>query len=114
MSTRTPIYVTCTGCRRQVLEVRWDHHQDILLEQARLDPVSLDHQQITACIIAEISLWQLHEHAGEPITSHRTRWWPRRRVPGHVLPEHACGRTWDAFPINLAPDPTLYPDTPPF
>lgn len=114
MTATAPVYITCRNCHRQVLEVRWDFHQGILLGEPRIDPVSLDYQQITACIITGIHLWQLHEHARRPVTSHRTRWWPRKPVPGHVLPEHDCARTWDAFPVDLAPEDPTIPAQPPF
>ncbi|HEY9310266.1 MAG TPA: hypothetical protein VIP82_20880 [Microbacterium sp.] len=114
MTATTPLYATCSSCRGRVVEVRWDWQQDLLIGEPRLEPVALDYQQVTACVIAGIPLWQLHEHAGRPVTSRRTRWWPKRKVPGHILPEHACGRVWDAFPIDLAPDPALIPETCPF
>lgn len=114
MTVTAPLYATCNACRGRVVEVRWDWYEDLLLGEPRLEPVSLDYQQITACVIAGIPLWQLHEHAGRPVTSHRTRWWPKRKIAGHVLPEHACGRVWDAFPIDLAPDPAEIPETCPF
>lgn len=114
MTATTPLYATCPGCRGRVLEVRWDWHEDLLIGEPRLEPVSLDYQQVTACIITRIPLWQLHEHAGKPVTSKRSAWWPRRPVPGHILPTHACGRVWDAFPIDLSPDPDLIPETCPF
>lgn len=114
MSTRTPVYATCPDCRRRVLEVRHDHHQGILIGEPRLDPVSLDEQQIVACVITGARIWQLHDQAGEPVTSRRTRWWPLNPIPGHVVPEHVCSRVWDAPRLNLAPDPSATPDTCPF
>jgi hypothetical protein len=114
MTATTPLIATCNGCKGRVLEVRWDWHEDLLIGEPRLDLVALDHQQVTACVIAGIPLWQLHEHAGRHITSHRTRWWPLRKVPGYIVPEHACGRVWDAFPIDLAPDADVIPELCPF
>lgn len=114
MTATTPLAATCTGCGARVLEVRWDWAEDILIGTPRLDPVTLDPQQVLACVIAGIPVWQVHEHAGRTVTSHRTAYWPRKPMPGHIAPEHACGRRWDAFPIDLAPDPTDIPDTCPF
>lgn len=114
MTATTPILASCPRCRRRVLEVRWDHHEDTLIGEPTLEPVALDRQQITACVIAGIPLWLIHQHAGRTVTSHRTRWWPRTLVPGHTAPVHACGRIWDAFPITLAPDPHTTPDQCPF
>ena len=114
MTATTPLQATCNRCGRRVLDVRWDWHQDILIGEPRLELVTLDHQQVTACVIAGIPIWQIHEHAGRTITSHRTRHWPRKRIPGHIAPEHNCARVWDAFPIDLAPDPNHIPDTCPF
>jgi hypothetical protein len=114
MTATAPLYTACALCGGRVLEVRWDWHEGLLIGEPRLEPVSLDYQQVTACIIAGIRLWQLHEHAGKPVTSKRGPWWPRSPLPGHILPEHACGRVWDAFPVDLAPDPLNIPDTCPF
>lgn len=110
----TPVLVSCRRCRARVLEVRADWHEGIVIGEPRLDPVTLDRQQILACVITGIPLWQVHQHAGRPVTSLRTRWWPTKPLPGHTAPEHACRRTWEAFPLSLAPDPTLIPDTCPF
>lgn len=114
MTATTPLYTACTACKARVLEVRWDFHQNMLLGAPRLDAVALDREQIIACIVIGIPLWQLHQHSNKTVTSHRTPWWPRHPVDGHIVPEHACGRTWDAFPIDLAPDVTPIPDTCPF
>lgn len=114
MTATTPLVASCSRCGRHVLEVRWDYHDDVLIGMPRLELVSLDWQQITACVIAGIPLWQIHERAGKTVTSRRTRWWPRKPVPGHIAPEHGCGRVWDAFPLDLAPDPHDIPETCPF
>ena len=114
MTATTPRYVTCPACRGRVLEARWDWHGDVLIGEPLLEPVSLDYQQVTACILTGIRLWQLHEHAGHAVTSRRGRYWPKTKIPGHILPEHACSRVWDAFPIDLAPDPAAIPETCPF
>ena len=114
MTATAPLFAVCRRCGVRVLEVRWDYQQDVLIGEPRLDPVALDYHQVTACVIAGIPLWQVHQHAGKTITSHRSRWWPRKPVPGHIAPEHDCGRVWDAFPINLAPDPNPVPDVCPF
>ncbi len=114
MTATTPLYAACRRCGGRVLEVRWDFQQDILIGAPRLEPVSLDYQQVTACVIAGIPLWQIHEHARKTVTSRRSRWWPRTPVPGHIAPEHGCGRVWDAFPLDLAPDLTPIPETCPF
>jgi hypothetical protein len=114
MSQITPRYVTCPRCRSRVLEARWDFQMNTLIGTPLLQPVSLTPDQIVACIITSIPLWQVHEHAGKPITSRRTPWWPRGPIAGDIAPEHACGRTWDAPALDLAPDEIVYPDQPPF
>lgn len=114
MTATTPLLVACRACGARVLEVRWDYQQDTLIGEPRLDPIGLDHQQIVACIITGIRLWQIHEHARRHVTSRRTAWWPRKPVPGFTAPEHACGASWDALPISLAPEFTPIPDTCPF
>lgn len=114
MSATAPLYTVCPTCRRRVLEVRHDWHEGILIGEPRIDPVTLDHQQVTACVIAGITLWQIHEHAGHHVTSKRSRWWPRRPIPGHIAPVHQCGRVWDAFPLNLAPADHPLPERCPF
>lgn len=114
MTATTPLAAACTGCGRRVLEVRWDHRDDVLIGAPRIDGVSLDWQQVTACVLAGITLWQIHEWAGRVVTSRRTRYWPTKPIPGHIAPEHHCARTWDAFPLDLAPAETVTPDQPPF
>lgn len=114
MTATTPLVAACPACRARVLEVRWDWQQDLLIGEPRLDLVTLDHQQVLACVIAGVPLWQLHEHAGRTVTSRRSQWWPRQKVPGHIVPEHACGRVWDAFPIDLSPEVDPIPEICPF
>lgn len=109
-----PVYVTCPTCRRRVLEVQWDYRDNFLLQHTLLDPVALDQQQILACVITDVRLWQLQRGGEGYRTSRRSRWWPRRPVPGHTLPEHQCQRTWDAFPIDLARPEDLLPVNAPF
>lgn len=114
MTATTPVLVSCRRCGSRVLEVRWDWHGDTLIGEPHLDPVTLDPQQITACVIAGIPIWQVHQRANKTMTSRRSRWWPRSPVPGHIAPEHGCGRVWDAFPLDLAPDPSVVPEHCPF
>lgn len=114
MSATTPRYVTCPRCRARVLEVRWDYQMDILIGTPLLDPVALGQLQIVACVITGVKLWQVHEHAGRPVTSRRSRWWPTKPVAGEISPEHRCKHTWDAPALDLAPEVTVYPDRPPF
>jgi hypothetical protein len=114
MTATTPLAATCTRCGAYVLEVRWDFHQDVLIGAPLLDPVSLDRQQVLACVITGVPLWQVDTRGDRTITSHRTRFWPRHPVPGHIAPEHRCGHQWDAFPLELAPDPTTIPELCPF
>lgn len=115
MTAVTPLYTRCRHCNAQILEVRWDWQDNVLIGDPRLDAVALDYQQITACIITGIRLWQLQQRlTGTWTTSRRTRFWPRTPIDGHTLPEHACGRRWDAFPVDLATPDTLIPDLCPF
>lgn len=114
MSATTPRYVTCPRCRARVLEARWDYQGDFLIGTPLLDAVALQPSQIVACVVTGIRLWQVHQHAGHTVTSRRTRWWPTRPVDGDVVAEHACGRVWDAPPLDLAPDPDVIPDVCPF
>ena len=109
-----PLMTRCRRCDARVLEVRVDFQLGVLIGEPRIDPVSLDAVQITACIITGIRLWQIQERANTTITSSRSRHWPRHPVPGHTAPAHTCGRVWDAPPLDLAPDQPVYPDTPPF
>lgn len=108
------LFARCPRCDRQVLEVRADWDLGVLVGTPRLDAVQLDQEQIIACIITGLRLWQIQEHAGTTVTSSRSRWWPREPVPGHTVPEHSCGRVWDAPAIDLAPAEIVYPDQPPF
>lgn len=114
MTATAPLYTRCARCGVRVLEVRWDWAEGALFGEPRVDPVSLDREQLTACIVIGIQLWQVHPHAGRTVTSKRTRWWPRQPMPGYIAPVHACGRVWDAFPIDLAPDEITYPTEAPF
>lgn len=114
MTATTPLLARCIRCGARVLEVRWDWQEGCLFGEPRLDPVSLDYQQVTACIVTGIPLWQVHEHARKPVTSRRRRWWPTHPIAGHIAPVHACGRVWDAFPLELAPDEPTYPTEAPF
>lgn len=115
MTATSPLYTSCFRCGTSVLEVRWDWQLNTLYGAPRLDPVALDYQQVTACIITGLPLWQLHRRlSGQWLTSHRTRWWPRAPMPGHIVPEHACAARWDAFPLDLSTTSPTYPDTPPF
>ena len=114
MTATAPLYIRCARCGRMVLEVRADWHDDVLIGEPRLDPVSLDRQQLTACILTGIRVWQLHQVAGSPVTSRRSRYWPRTPIAGHILPEHACARVWDAFPVDLARIDTPTPEQCPF
>ncbi|MBP2420030.1 hypothetical protein [Microbacterium imperiale] len=116
VTATAPLFAPCGWCGADVLQVRWDYRADLLIGDPRLDPVALDPQQVTACIIAGIPLWQLEQRlTGHWITSARSFYWPRRPVPGHIAPEHHCSRVWDAERLQLAPDAgTTYPDTPPF
>lgn len=114
MSTKAPLFVNCPRCSRRVLEVRADYELGVLVGTPRLDAVHLDPTQITACIITGLRLWQIQQHAGHTITSSRSRWWPRKPVDGVTVPEHSCGRIWDAAALDLAPAEVVYPDQPPF
>lgn len=114
MTRTTPRYITCPRCGRRAIEARWDYQGDMLIGTPLLDPVKLTLTQITAAVITSIPLWQIQEHAGRPITSRRHTWWPRRPVDGTTVPEHACGRVWDAPTVDLAVDDPTYPDQPPF
>lgn len=114
MTATTPRYATCNRCGARVLEVRWDYQIDSLFGAPLLDPVVLDEQQIVACVIADIPLWQIHKHAGQHVTSRRTRWWPTSPMAGATSPLHACGRSWPAPALDIAPEPTTTPDTCPF
>ncbi|WP_431800356.1 hypothetical protein [Microbacterium kunmingense] len=114
MTRPNPDLISCPRCRRRVLEVTWDYQADFLFGMPRLDPVTLDQQQIVACVITGVPLWQLHRNARGLLTSHRTRWWPRRPIPGHIVPEHHCTRQWDAFPIDLTTTDTVTPAEAPF
>lgn len=111
---KAPRYVTCPRCRTQVLEVRDDYQLGVLIGTPLLDPVALQPRQIVACVIAGIRLWQVHEHAGRPVTSSRSRWWPKKPVPGDTSPVHRCGRIWDAPALDLVPDELTTPEQPPF
>ncbi|WP_091232557.1 hypothetical protein [Microbacterium sp. 3J1] len=114
MKTKAPLFINCPRCNRRVLEVREDFELGVLVGTPRLDAVQLKPDHIVACIITGIRLWQIQERAGHTITSGRSRWWPREPVPGFTVPEHSCGRVWDAPAIDLAPDEIVYPDQPPF
>lgn len=116
MTATAPLLAPCGWCGAQVLQVRWDYQLDTVIGDPRLDPVALDQQQVTACIIAGIPLWQLQQRStGRWITSARSRWWPRRPVDGSTVPEHDCSRRWDAVPAPFTPDPGItYPDIAPF
>lgn len=115
MTATSPLYASCRRCGAHILEVRWDWQLDTVIGTPRLDPVALDYQQITACVVAGIPLWQLQrQRLGNWVTSRRSFWWPRTPVDGHTLPAHACGARWDAFPVDLSTAPVTYPDTPPF
>lgn len=115
MSATTPLAATCTKCGRRVLEVRWDFDLDTLIGRPRLDPIELDAQQIVACVITGMPLWQVYEHAGRTVTSQRGPLWPREPMPGHIVPEHTCDRTWTGPAVILAdPAPAATSATPPF
>lgn len=114
MSAKAPLAARCGRCSRRVLEVRADHHLGVLIGTPRLDPVGLTRDQVLACVLTGIRVWQIQEHAGKTATSLRTRYWPMRPVDGHTAPEHTCTRTWDAPALDLAPDEVVYPDQPPF
>ncbi|MFI8593760.1 hypothetical protein ACIGCK_04930 [Microbacterium sp. NPDC078428] len=114
VTARAPLAAVCARCGARVLEVRWDHYWDTLIGTPLLDPVALDQQQIVACVITRVRLWQLQLDARGWRTSHRGPYWPPHPVPGHVLPEHRCGHAWDAFPVDLSGDTPTYPDIPPF
>lgn len=114
MTARPPLFTACPRCGVRVLEVRGDWADDVVFGEPLLDPVGLDYQQVTACIIAGLTLWQLHPYAGHTVTSRRTRWWPRAPMPGLTVPQHVCGRVWDAFPVDLSPDTDLTPELCPF
>jgi hypothetical protein len=114
MKTKAPLFINCPRCSRRVLEVREDFELGVLVGTPRLDAVELDANHITACIITGVRLWQIQKRAGRTITSGRSRWWPREPVPGFTVPEHSCGRVWDAPALDLAPvEPVRY-DQPPF
>lgn len=103
MSATAPLFIRCPRCTRDVLEVRMDFQLGVLVGNPRLDAVQLDQDQITACIIAGLRLWQIEQRAGRLYTSGRSRWWPSQPVPGFIVPEHSCSRVWDAPALNLAP-----------
>lgn len=114
MTATAPLFIDCPRCKRHVLEVRADWQLGVLVGTPRLDAVQLDAGQITACIITGIRLWQIQRRSGRLITSGRSRWWPTEPVPGFTVPEHACGRIWDAPALDLAPAPLPMFVTPPF
>lgn len=114
MIAKAPLAARCGRCGRDVLEARDDWHQGVLLADPRIDPVDLSADQLLACVIAGIQVWQLHQVAGRWVTSLRSRYWPRRPVDGPIAPAHDCDRTWSAPRLNLAPDVTHVPDACPF
>lgn len=114
MKTKAPLFINCPRCGRRVLEVREDFELGVLVGTPRLDAVQLDPMQITACIITGVRLWQIQKRAGKTITSGRSRWWPREPVPGVTVPEHSCGRIWEAPELNLAPPAVPTFAEPPF
>lgn len=115
MSARAPLTTVCTRCDRPILEVRWDDQLDTIIGRPRLDPTSLDDQQIIACVIVGVDLWHIgRSKLGHHTTSQRTPWWPTEPIPGHIVPEHHCARTWHGTLLDLTPPTHHTPDTPPF
>jgi hypothetical protein len=114
MTGTAPLAARCPRCGRRVLEVRRDYNLGVLVGDPRIDPVRLDRDQVLACVLVGIRLWQVQEHAGTTTTSSRDRWWPQSPVPGQIAPEHACERVWTAPALDLAPDEVTYPEQPPF
>lgn len=114
MSVKAPLETRCPRCGRGVLEVRDDWREGVLIGTPRIDPVALTADQIVACVLAGIRVWQVHQRAGRWVTSARSRWWPRRPIPGHIAPSHHCARAWDAPRLQLAPDASHVPDICPF
>lgn len=114
VSATAPLMTRCRRCGARVLEVRADFHLGVLIGEPRVDPVHLDRDQVLACVLVGIRLWQIHEHAGRTVTSSRSRYWPRTPVPGQIAPTHACGRVWTAPALDLVPDEPVYPEQPPF
>jgi len=115
VTATTPLVGTCPRCKARVLEVRWDYELDLVVGKPRLDLTVLSLEQITACIITGRDLWQLHEHAGRKVTSHRSRWWPRAPIDGTVHAEHRCGTVWPGTDVILAePQPPAPVTEPPF
>lgn len=114
MTPTAPLATRCRWCGRRVLEVRRDEHLGVLIGEPRIDPVALDRDQVLACVLVGIRLWQVQKRGGTTTTSSRSRWWPRTPIPGHTAPEHACPRVWAAPALDLAPDEVTYPEQPPF
>lgn len=116
MSAVSPLAATCPRCHARVLDVRVNFDLGVLIGTPRLDPTVLDATAIVACVITSVPLWQVYEYAGRTVTSQRSAGWPRTLVPGRVLAEHACARTWPGTPIDLAPlvAATAVPDICPF
>ena len=116
MRAVSPLAAACPRCHARVLDVRVDFDLGVLIGTPRLDPAVLDATAIVACVITSVPLWQVYDHAGRTVTSQRSAWWPRAPMPGHVLAEHACARTWPGAPIDLAPfvAATAVPDICPF
>jgi hypothetical protein len=114
MTATAPLVAPCRRCGRRVLEVRADFQLGVLVGEPRIDPVRLDRDQVIACVLTGVRLWQIQEYAGSTTTSSRSRYWPQRPVDGHTAPEHTCGRVWSAPSLNLAPDEVVIPEQPPF
>ncbi len=113
MSAVTPLTTACGRCGRRVLEVRLDFDLGLLVGKPRIDPVVLARPQVVACVITDVPLWQVYEHGGRTVTSQRGRLWPREPMPGDIVPEHACDRTWTAPPLVLAqPTPPALTEPP--
>lgn len=114
MSAVTPLMTACRRCGRHVLEVRIDFDLGVPVGTPRIDPVTLTPEQVVACVITDVPLWQVYEHGGRTVTSQRGRLWPREPMPGDTVPEHACTRTWTGPPLVLAQPKTPTLTEPPF
>lgn len=113
MSAVSPLMTKCRRCAAHVLEVRVDFDLGVLVGSPHLDPVVLTDQQVVACVITGAPLWQVYEYGGRTVTSQRGRLWPREPMPGEIVPEHDCARTWTGPPLVLAqPKPPALTEPP--
>ena len=118
--SRPPLVESCPKCGRRVLAVREDDYHEFVIGRPLIDPVALNQQQVIACVLAGIDLWQVTRRVLGWVTAHRDVSWPyppkpgQPPYPGHIAPVHRCTATWDAPPIDTQPDRAPVPDKPPF